>query len=829
VTEWRIPKCWISRKTTGTTWATRVVDEMRWYVRYAFRTLTRNKSFAAVAILALALGIGPNVAIFSMIWAVFLVPLPYPHADRIVSSQVFLKGEPAPLFAEDFAQIQANAKSFDALQFTSWIPLHLTNPDHSQAQELGSSVTTSGVLAVPIVMGRDFLPDDGGPGKDHVVIINHALWVNRFHSDHNVIGKLILINDEPYTVIGVWAAGVKDRILESSFAVPLKFVPGVRYPYWGSFVGRLKAGVTIAQAQAELSTLQQQILAANGGDARHWWSVTVTPFRNAALDHNLERNLWLSFAAVALVLCIACVNVANLLLVRITARRQELAVRSALGANRLRVSVQLITESLTLAVLGGILGIGLGWVTMNVGKAKLPQVPAEVNIALNVPVLLFALVATILSGLFFGCASAWYAARLNLSETLKQGVRSRTGRSRVHTQSSLVAAEFALALTLLSGAGMAMHSLWNLSRIDIGIRTDHVITGVLSPRGPGVTSLSPEEALINARQSLDTIRAVPGVEDAGLSMEIPLQVQAKVSFTIAGRPVSPADKPISQMEDVTPGYFTTLGIRMLRGRFFNEGDNLASPPVALVNETFVRRFLSGSDPLGQRLLLPILRGVQQPGPPVPHQIVGVIHDVANGRHLTDKPMSAIYIPFYQNPFPYFDLGVWTKIDPGYVASNLRSVLDRTDPMLKLSNLQIFQHYIDDQFTSDRFILALFGAFAAVALLLAALGIYGVMAFAVVQRTREIGIRMALGAQRDEVVHLILRDGLQMMTAGMAIGLAGVYVLGRLMHSTLFGVGSVDYPSFALVAVLLFAVAILSSWIPARRSARVDPMVALREE
>jgi putative ABC transport system permease protein len=809
--------------------ATRVIDALRLYAGGSLRLLVRNKRFAAVAILALALGIGPNVAIFSIIYAVFLAPLPYPHADRIVSSHVLLKGEPAAIFAADFAQIQANSKSFEALQFTSSIPLHLTNPDHSQGRELGSAFTTSGVLSVPIITGRDFLPDDGGPGKDHLVIISHSLWANRFDSDHNIIGKPILINDEPYTVIGVWAAGVKDRILESSFAVPLKFLPGVHYPYWGSFAGRLKEGVTIAQAQAELSTLQRQIFAAYGDNKHHWWSITVTPLRNATLDRNLERNLWLSFAAVAFVFSIACVNVANLLLVRVTTRRQEFAVRSALGASRHRVSAQLITESLTLAIFGGILGIGLGWVTMSVGRARLPHVPAEVNIALSVPVLLFALASTVLSGLFFGCASAWYAARLNLSETLKQGVRFKTGRSRMHVQSISVATEFALALTLLSGAGMAMHSLWNLSRIDIGIRTDHVITGVLSPSGTGITSLSPEQSLTNARISLDTIGAVPGVEGAALSMELPLQARAAVPFTIAGRPVSPADQPIAQMEDVTPSYFATLGIRILRGRFFNEGDNLTSPQVVIVNKTFVRQFLSGSDPLGKRLLLPILHGTQAPGPPVSHQIVGVIHDVANGRHLTDKPTPAIYMPFYQNPFPYFDLDVRTEIDPGYVASSLRSALKRVDPPLTLSNLQIFEHFIQDQFTSDRFTLALFGGFATVALILAALGIYCVMAFAVAQRIREIGIRMALGAQRDEVVFLILRDGLQMATAGMVIGLAGVFVLGRLMHSALFGVGLVDYPGFLVVAVLLLVVAILSSWIPARRSARVDPMIALREE
>ncbi len=803
--------------------------------RYGLRMLRRNKSFTAVAILALALGIGPNVAMFSIIWATFLAPMPYPNAHQLVVVWTMIKGERSPTRADDYEQFRSQSKTLKCLEFSSWSILHLTNPDHSEEEGNGLPVTSFNCMAPggSMLLGRDLRPDDGAPSKDHVVVLTHLLWQEHFHSDLKIVGKSILINDQPYSVVGVDKAGPADRT-GVMFYVPLVVTPGSHTPNWGTMIGRLQPGATIAQAQAEISLINKRLAATRGGDApKDAWTISVEPLRNDWMDKKLQRNLWMLLAAVGFVLLIACANLANLLLARGSSRQQELAVRSAMGATRRQVFTQLLTESLTLALSGGVIGVALGWALMKLTMTIAPNLgSSEAVVQMNIPVLCFALGVSVLAGVLSGCAPALQAAKLNLSEVLKQGSRSVTGRGRMKTQRLLVMGEFAMAITLLAGAGMALHSFWNLTKIDLGFRTDHILMGrVQVPRSaiPSSTMPTGDRVIAYTQQLLTKVNAVPGVQIAALATNMPLHGNDTFPFSVAGHPVAGADRSVAGFEIVTPSYFETFGVRLIQGRFLNDGDHAGSPQALMVSQSFVERYLQGQTPLGQRLLLPKIVPGQKLGPPTEWQIVGVFQDIRNGEHLNDKAVPEMVAPFWQVPLPFMGLAVRTSLDPGLISKNIRDAVAQSQPGYSLVNIQTMGETVDTQLRGDRFGMVLFGSFAALALLLAAVGIYGVMAFAVAQRSHEIGLRMALGAQRRDVLFLILRDGMKLALVGLAVGLAGVFALGHFMHSTLYGVATVDVGSLIAVAVTLLVVAMLASYVPARRSAKVDPMVALRQE
>lgn len=810
-------------------------------VHHALRMLARNKGFTAIAVLALALGIGPNVAMFSIIWASFLAPSPQPEPKQLAVVWTTAKGERNPALSSDFEQYRNQSKSFQHLDFLAWGDLHAKSIDPSQPEIAGQAITAgffSQTLRLPMAVGRDFLPGEGQPGKEHVVLISHRLWAERYHADPAILGRQITIEDEPYTVVGVTEAGTGDRAT-AQFTIPLVLAPGAHQVRVGNIIGRLKPGVTIAEAQAEFAVISKRLSAMHAdGIPRDGWGVSVEPFKNDWFDKKLERNLWLLLGAVGFVLLIACANVANLLLAKGATRQQEMAVRSALGASRGQVFAQLLVESVTLSVLGGVIGIAMGWVLLKLVVLALPVwvvQMAEEPIELNLPVLLFAVAVTLVGAVLFGCAPAWHATRPNLSETLKLGARTGSGRGRMRTQGALVVAEFALALTLLAGAGMALHSFWKLTRIDIGARTDHVLTAYLMPVKMSANRPQhlprPEQINANARLILEKVRAIPGVQSASLTTSVPMTGHSDLPFAIAGSPVaSPAARPMADLEIVSPGHFETFGIRLVTGRFLGDQDTLTSPRVVMVNEAFVRRYLPNVDPLEARLLLSSLMMPPGQAPPSEeHRIVGVFHDVLNGQHLTDPAQPAIFAPFTQSPFPFTGLAVRTVLDPGSMTGSVRAALATVAPTLKLSNVQTMDEIVNGQLVSDRFGMALFAGFAALALLLAALGIYGVMSFAVAQRTHEIGVRMALGAQRRQVVMMMVRRGMALALAGAVAGLAGVYAIGHFLSSTLYGIHTIDVPSFAAVGAMLVAVALVGSYLPARRSAKVDPMVALRQE
>jgi putative ABC transport system permease protein len=813
-------------------------------VRYALRRLRKSPGFTVTAVLALALGIGPNVAIFSIVWATFFQPLPYPNPDQLVVVWGHDKNGRVPTPSYEYVPLAEQSQSFQRLDFSSWRSFHLTGADHVQEDITGNTETPgfyTRSLGVKMALGRDFLPDEGTPGKDHVVFLNHRLWVERFNSDPQIVGKSILIENEPYTVVGVVEVMATD-VQGPHFHIPKVYRGDEQQAEVGNVFGRLKPGVTPAQAQAELVTIDRRLAALHKAHNEPVDTMlTVEPLHNDWLEKKTQRNIWMLLAAVGLVLLIACANVASLLLARGAARRQELAVRAALGASRARIFAQLLMESLMLAAIGGTLGVMLGWGIMKVSMSMFPELVNSSNeavVQINLPVLGFAVLITLLAGVIFGCAPGWSAGRTKLNETLRPGTKTSQGRERMGTLSVLVVTEVALALTLLAGAGMAIHSFWKISQIDMGFTPEHLMTAWLripiKRTSDGKPVIPPvEETQARQHQLLERVRTTPGVSDAALISSAPLNGWDTLPFHIAGESYDKQHEKLVIVRIVSPGYFRTLGIRLVQGRFLNGSDRLGGPRVAVVNEAFAHHFLGGRDPLTQRidLNLPQIDPAGTPSSPQPveHQIVGVFHDSINSERVTGDTQPEMIISLDQFELPFVGLAMRTAVDPAAVTPALRRAAAAAIPGAVIEGVRIAQVQIEEQRSTDRFEMALFGCFAGIALLLSAVGIYGVMTFVVQQRTQEVGIRMALGAERGDVVRLMLRSGLRLAIVGVAIGIAGAWLLGQAMHSMLYGMQTVDMMSLLAVGAVLLAVAVTACWIPARRAASVDPMRALRAE
>lgn len=799
--------------------------------RYSFRRLWKNPGFTLVAIITLALGIGANTAIFSVLYATLLAPMPYPDAERLMVVWSKPEGRDT-VSAGDYIEWKRQNTTFQDMVAWTGGNFNLATPE--QPEMVGGRVVTPGFYAmqgIGFFLGRDFLPEESSPGKDHVVLLTHKTW-ERLGSDRNIIGKPLHVNNEPYTVVGVLAPGLADRLTGGDVSVPLALkTEQLNHDFhWLFVMGKLKPGVSRTQAQADMTVITDR-LARDFPKSNKGWGVSVEPLHNDFLPPELIKNLWLLMAAVVFVLLIACANVANLLLARGMSRQKEVAVRTSVGATRAHIFGQFLIESLVMAGLGGTIGIALGQVMLKILMAKIPfDLPSEADIRLSLPVLLFALCATTLAGVFFGCAPAWQASRIDPNETLKEGGRSGTTTNKHRLRRILVVAEFALALTLLAAAGLAMHSFWNVTRVDLGIRKDHILTFFLPV---------PERRFTQAgeigpyyQQILEQIHAVPSVLNAAAATGGPLQRTAPGSmyFSVSGRPVGdPSLRPSAPFQMVTPGYFETYGIRLVNGRSFTEQDSASGARVAMVNENFVRRYLPGVDPLTQTIGVDqLIPGVTGTGATVQWRIVGVFHNVRGGGLRADD-FPEIDVPFWQSPWPQAGIAVRTASDPGAMTKSIAAAVHAVDPNLPLANIRTMDQLFDESLLGDQFIAALFGSFAGVALLLAAVGIYGVMAFGVAQRTHEIGLRIALGARKEQVLGLILREGLLLASAGLGFGLLGAYFLGRAMRSTLYGVGTVDFGAFGAVALVLLAAALLACYVPARRAARIDPMVALRYE
>jgi putative ABC transport system permease protein len=813
-------------------WRWRSVEQFFSDVRFGLRGLRRNSGFAAVAILTFALGISSITAIYSVTYATLLAPLPYPEPKQLVmvwptrankrvwgvSTGDFLDWKRESSVFQDLNAATASGTSFNLATGA--------RPEHVIAQQ--ATPGYYGMIGIRFLLGRNFLPEEGTPGKDHVVILTYKLW-KRLGADSGIIGKPLRMDGVPYTVVGVAAPGPLDRI-QFEMVVPLVFRPDqINHGYhWLFVMGRLKPRVTIAEAQADMSVVALRIAQDNPQTNTNWW-VSVEPLQDDFLPPVVRTTLWLLFGAVGLVLCIACLNVANLLLARSTVRQKEIAVRVSLGASRQRIFAQFLTESLVLAIVGGAVGVGLAGVLTKIIVSMLPEfaLPSEADVKISAAVLLFTLAVSLSAGVVFGCAPAWQACGVDPNRALKGG---RTGSGRQRLRQALIVLEFGFALTLLAGAGLAIRSFWNLARVDLGVRTDHILTFSLPV--PDGRLVQPEQMVSFYRDLLTRLEAAPGVSAVAASTGLPVAgTHGGIQFWLAGAPPVDRDsRPGAAFQAVTPGYYQVFGIKIVKGREFTREDSAGGIQVAVVNENFVRHYLPRVDPLTQRI---IVESKRIPGVPSEHpleewQIVGVFRNVRSfGARNADVP--EIDVPFWQSPSQQAQLAVRTVGDPSAMIANVADVVASTESDLPLANVKTMNQIVDESLAGDRFFTVLYAGFAALALLLAAVGIYGVMAFAVAQRTHEIGLRLALGARRDQVLRMVLTEGMSLALLGLAFGLLGAVAVGRMLKSMLYGVAAVDFGIFALVALTLLASAVLASYLPAWRASRVDPMVALRYE
>ncbi len=812
-------------------------------LKYGLRMLARNPGFTAVAVITLALGIGANTAIFSVLNAVLLHPLPYKDPDQLVviwennASKGIEHGIVSPL---DFLDWRDQSHSFE--EISAWRTWFYTLTGRGEAEQVWGVRTSANffrLLGVRAALGRTFLPGEELAGHEHVVVLSHGIWERRFARDPSLLGQTITVDHKPFTVVG---------ILPPDFNL---FGGSRAFDFWMPFVlqrdqlrrgdpsimvyARVKPGVTLSRAQTEMTSiarqLEQEYPATNSG-----LGAQVVTFHETQVG-DLRPALLIMLVAVGLVLAIACVNVANLLLARTATRQKEIAIRAALGAGRLRLIRQLLAESLLLATAGGILGVVLAFWGLDLLRAISPpsaftEIPHANWIGIDRSVLAFTLLTSILVGVIFGLVPAFQISKPGLNETLKEGGRALTESFRSsRLRGLLVVTEVALAIMLLVAAGLTIKSFMKLLEVNPGLNPRNILTMQVwlpeskYPDGHQVASFY--------REALLRIGALPGVQSASATDFLPLSGWGDHSdFAIEGQPPpEPGHEPVSDYRVIDPNYFRTMQVPLKKGRFFSHADGAVSPGVAIINETLARRYWPHDNPIGKRLR-PLFPAAKAPWRPESNNswltIVGVVGDVRD-QALTDDPSPEILLPCSQNPSRLMRLVIRTTAEPLSLASAVRHellALDKDQPVMDIKTLEQF---ISESVFRPRLNLFLLGIFAGLALTLAALGIYSVTSYSVVRRRHEIGIRMALGAGRRDVVKLVMGQGFRLTLAGVAIGLVGGLALTRFLASLLFAVRPTDPTTFIAVSILLAVVSLLASYVPARRAMKVDPMVALRYE
>jgi len=787
--------------------------------------LLKNRGFAAVAVIALALGIGANTAIFSVVNTVLLRSLPYDDPDRLM----VVKENKLPQFPEfsvspgNFLDWQKQNASFEKLAAVQGSSYNLVTGD-AEPERLDGARVSAGLfemLGVKPVQGRTFLEEEDQPGHQNVVVLSSNLWKRRFGSDPNIIGQSITMSAASYSIIGIMPPSFQFPDRNSELWTPIAFTAAQAQQHGSHYVsvfGRLKPGVTTEQARTEMSAiaarLAEQYPSSNAG-----WSTIVVPMQEFEV-RDIKPALLVLLGAVAVVLLIACANVANLLLARSTARQREIALRTALGASRRRVVRQLLTESVLLAVVGGGAGLLLAaWGTQSLLALAPEDLPRVKDVALDGRVLGFTLLVTLITGIVFGLVPALQASRPNLNETLKEGGRGTTG-GRHRIRSSLVITEVALALVLLVGAGLLIRSFIRLQQVNPGFNTKNAMSANVAL--PGRKYPNSDQHLTFFTQLIEKIAALPGVVAVGASQSLPIQGDYLVGFTIQGRPPNPPGEDKStNYYAVTPDYFRAMGIPLLRGRLFTKQDSKNAPRVAVINETMARTYFPDEDPIGKGISL-------SQGTEAFREIVGIVGDVKQ-YGLAQPTTLQTYEPYLQMPFSSVTLVVRTEGNPAALSGPIRSEVLALDKEQPVSRIRTLDQIISGSVQQQRFTMLLLGVFAAVALILAAVGLYGVMSYAVTQRTHEIGIRMALGANTGNVLRLVVGHGMLLALIGVFIGLAGAFAFTRLISKLLFAVSTTDPVTFAGISVLLTGVALVACLVPARRATKVDPMVALRHE
>jgi len=801
-------------------------------LRYAFRLLAKSPGFTLIAVLTLALGIGANTAIFTVVNAVLLRPLGFRDPSRVVLVAEKTSYPTVSTSYENYIDWRGQSHSFESLEATRGTTITLTGT--GEPERLNARMATAplfSLLGVNAILGRTFLAEEDRAGGAPVVILSYGLWQRRFGAARDILGQSITLDSQPYTVVGVLPSGF-ELLQPADVFLPFtpwaKTLPDDRNWHPGIFViGRLSDGIAREQARTEMvgitKRLEQQYPIYNTGK-----SADVVGLQEQ-LVQNVRPALLLLLGAVGAVLLIACVNVANLLLARAAARGREVAIRTSMGASRWRVTRQLVTESLLLSLAGGALGLLFAWASLGpLLKLSSTSVPAVLTVGLDRWVLFFTLAVSFVTGLVFGIVPAVRTAKLDLRETLNEGSRgSTTGPGQHRIRGVLVAAEIAMAMLLLVGAGLLLRSFSRLQEVPPGFQADHLLVADLPL---SLTAYSkPQQRFEFFDRLVERAKSLPGVRSAGAASFLPVSGGGgALHFNINGRPPkSPHDYTVPGYRTVTPNYFETLGMPLVQGRFFTAADTEKAPPVVVINSAMARTYFPVENPLGKRLQLGAI-----PESDVPWmEVVGVVGDVRQGLDL--DPQAEMYLPYRQadQVLPVFQLSIVlrTATDPLLQAAALRSALAEIDPNQPLVRVRTMEENMAATVAQPRFRTWLIGIFAALALVLAGVGVYGVMSYTVTQRTSEIGIRVTLGAQPEDVFRIVVGEGLRLALAGVGVGILAALALTRLLRSFLYGVSAYDPLTFGGVALILTLVAVAASFFPARRATLVDPLVALRYE
>jgi len=803
-------------------------------IRYGVRGLLKHPGFTALVVITLALGIGASTAIFSIVDSVLLRRLPYATASRIVAIQELSPaGKRVQVTSANFLDWRAQNTVFENLAAIKQTTSNLVLSDHAERIDLAqTNANFFDVFGVKPQYGRLFIPQDEQAGHEPVVVVSNALWQRRFGSDPSLVGKPITLDGKNYTVAGVAPAGFQYPDKTELWVPPLKLVPELspnqdvtqtRGMGYLAAVATLKPGVSLPQAAAEMETITARLRQQYPNTNNRRFNRVVSLQEHLVGETN--KLLWLLLGAVTFVLLIGCANVANLLLASGASRQKEMAIRTALGASRARVVRQLFTESTLLALTGGAAGLLIAyWGLAAITKLLPGDFPRLNEIHMNVRVLAFTFAASVLTGILFGLVPALQISRPDVQESIRETGRGVSGnRRQSRFRQALIVVEVALSVVLLVGAGLLFRSFLRLQSVDTGFVSEHVWTARLTPSGKSYANQADYDRFYN--QVVQRVSAVPGVQDAGLINTLPLDKGPTTGFRVDGRPVETPDKwPSANYRSVSPNYFRAMGIPVLQGRAYTDRDTTDMPLVMIVNQKLADEEFAGENPIGKRITF----GNTNNNQPVWFEIVGVVANVRS-LELREEPAAELYFASLQDYWPAMSLVVRSNADLPSLSASVRQIVNEIDKSVPVSNVQMMDHVVSASITQPRFNLFLLGLFSTVAMLLSAAGIYGVTAYTVTQRTHELGIRIALGAQVSDVLKMILGQGMAVIGIGLAIGLAAAFGLVRLLRTFLFGVGEKDPFTFVVITLLLLFVALLACYIPARRATKVDPLEALRYE
>ena len=820
----------------------RRIDAAALDLRYAARTLRKNLGFTLVVMLTLALGIGATTAVFTVVDGVLLRPYAYPDMNRIVTlMETTRRGQIISVAWPNFEDWRAQNDVFEHLGIYRGMVMNLTGGE--QPERIVGSLASSEVfkaLGLDAIVGRAFTPQEDDPSVPRVAVLSERLWRSHFGGDPAAIGRAITLNDEPYTIVGVMPDGMRFPTRTTDVWLPLGLFVRTFPPDRGAHPGllavaKLKPGVSVERASADMDAIARRLEQQNPmSNTDH--TVLLTPYADEIVQ-NIRPALVTLACAVAFVLLIVCANLANLMLARADGRHRELAIREALGASRWRIVQQLLTEAVLIAIGGGALGSLLAWWAVAMFVASRPtSIPRIDRIAVDGRVLVFTAIVSIATGVAFGLAPALRASSIDLLTSLRDAARGSPGGGR-RLRALLVVGEIALALVLLVGAGLTIRSFAALAALDLGFDPARVVTMRVS--APNARYPDPARWIAFHREILARVSGIPGVEAAGLNSATPLEgggSESEVRYEGQPPPRSVSEEATACLfQATTPEYFRAMGIALVRGRAFTPHDDAAAAPVAIVEEALARKFFAAADPIGKRIAFEFTGGHSAAARPVWREVVGVVRHVRHYGLVREPDNLEVYVPLEQLPIwfrdrrPTMTLFVRTPLEPQQLAASIRRAVSTVDPQIPVFSVLTMNEYVGRAIEQPRLNMALLGSFGALALALASVGIYGVLSYLVGRRTQEIGIRLALGATRADVLRLIVGHGMALAAAGIAIGLFGAWAIARLLGALLYGVSPHDPATFAAIAALVAAVAFAASYLPGRRAARVDPMLALRAE